>query len=244
MLVHKRLYAIDGIRLGLYHLETWAAARVVTVPDMQPKLPDSDDLYEPSAVMRLSDMSAAAIWGTVAADLAAAASSARHPLHLVTVATVDATGAPHARTVVVRGFDADLREVRFHTDIRSPKVEQVSADDRVALHWYDSSRRLQLRIPARGTLHHGDAIARAAWDASPPMSRACYTTRDAPGARIEAFPCAPLPPAATDDGGFASFAVVCCRFDAVELLALHASGHERVRLRFSDAEPRLEILSP
>jgi pyridoxamine 5'-phosphate oxidase len=211
---------------------------------MKPPPPAFPDRDEPSAVMRLSDMSAAAIWSTVAADLDRAAASARHPLHLVTVATVDATGAPHARTVVVRGFDAHLREVRFHTDVRSPKVEQIGIDGRVALHWYDPLRRLQLRIAARAALHHGDAVARAAWDASPAMSRACYTTADAPGTHLDACPPAPAAPAATDDGGLASFAVVRCRFDAVEVLALHASGHERIRLRFTDAEPRLEILAP
>lgn len=194
--------------------------------------------------MRLAAASAAAIWQSLAEDLAAAASSSRHPFHLVTVATVDATGAPQARTVVLRGFDANHREARFHTDIRSPKAEQIGADGRVALHWYDPTRRLQVRIAARATIHHGDAIATGAWDASQPMSRACYTSAAPPGARLEAFPAAPPPAAADNDRGLASFAVICCRFDAVELLALHASGHERVRLQLTGTEPACEILAP
>lgn len=188
--------------------------------------------------------SAATIWQTVAAELAAAAASARHPLHLLTVATVDATGAPHARTVVLRGFDATDREVRFHTDIRSPKADHIGVDVRVALHWYYPARRLQIRIPATATIHHGDAIAQAAWRASQPMSRACYTTGESPGSILETAPPAPPPPATDDDRGLSAFAVICCRFESVELLSLHASGHERIRLRLTGTEPIREILAP
>ncbi len=207
-------------------------------------LPESAGLPDTPAAMHLAGGSAAAIWQTVAADLAAAAASARHPFHLLTVATVDAAGAPQARTVVLRGFDGPGREARFHTDIRSPKVDQIGTDGRVALHWYDPARRLQIRIAAQATIHHRDAIARAAWGATQPMSRACYTTPAAPGASLPAFLPAPPAPAADDERGFDAFAVVCCHFDAVELLALHASGHERIRLRLTDAEPRLEIVAP
>jgi general stress protein 26 len=206
--------------------------------------PESEGLHDSPLGIRLAAESAAGIWHAIAADLAAAAASARHPLHLLTVATVDTAGGPHARTVVLRGFDADCREVWFHTDSRSPKAEQIGADARVALHWYDATRRLQIRIPAHAVIHHGDAIAAAAWHASRPMSRACYTTSEPPGQALEAFLPAPSPPAADDDRGLASFAVVCCRFDTIELLVLHASGHERVRLRLTGIEPIREILAP
>jgi pyridoxamine 5'-phosphate oxidase len=214
------------------------------IPGMMAAPPESEGLHDLPLGIRLAAESAAGIWQAMAADLAAAVASARHPLHLLTVATVDAAGGPHARTVVLRGFDAACREVRFHTDIRSPKVEQIGADRRVALHWYDATRRLQIRIAAWATAHHGDAIAAAAWHASQPMSRACYTTSEPPGTSLEAFLPAPPPPAADDDRGLASFAVVCCRFDTIELLVLHASGHERIRLRLTGTEPVREILAP
>lgn len=211
---------------------------------MTAPLPESAGLPETPSSMRLAGESAATIWQTVGADLAAAAASARHPFHLVTVATVDAAGAPHARTVVLRGFDGTRREARFHTDIRSPKVEQIGVDGRVSLHWYDPARRLQIRIAAQAAIHHRDAIAQAAWDAAQPMSRACYTAPAAPGATLTAFLPAPPPPAADDERGFDAFAVICCHFDTVELLSLHACGHERVRLRLTDVETRLEIVAP
>ena len=214
------------------------------IPGMTAPLPESAGLADSPTGLSLAVESAAAIWQTVAEELAAAAASARHPLHVLTVATVDATGAPHARTVVLRGFDATDREVRFHTDIRSPKAEQIGVDGRVALHWYDPARRLQIRIPALATIHHGDPTAEAAWKASRPMSRACYTAGESPGTLLETVPPAPPPPAADDNRGLAAFAVISCRFESVELLSLHASGHERIRLRLTGAEPTREILAP
>jgi pyridoxamine 5'-phosphate oxidase len=214
------------------------------IPGMSVPLPESAGLPESPAAMHLAGQSATAIWQAVAVDLAAAAASARHPFHLVTVATIDAAGAPQARTVVLRGFDDPRREARFHTDIRSPKVDQIGTDGRVALHWYDPARRLQIRMAAQAVIHHGDAVAQVAWDATQPMSRACYSTTAAPGAPVVAFLPAPPPPAANDERGFDAFAVVCCHFDAVELLALHASGHERIRLHLAGPEPVLEIVAP
>ncbi|MFM8413399.1 MAG: pyridoxamine 5'-phosphate oxidase family protein [Planctomycetota bacterium] len=197
-----------------------------------------------AAVWRLAGLSAAEIWSRLAAELARAASSARHPLHLVTVATLGADGGPRARTVVLRGFDAERRVVCFHTDSRSPKAAEITRDGRVALHWYDAEARLQIRIPAEAVVHHGDAVASAAWQAALSMSRACYASPTPPGTRLAAFPAAAPAPTAADDRGLAHFAVVRCRFAAVELLALHASGHERMLLEIAGAVPTGTILAP
>jgi len=192
----------------------------------------------------LSAMDAAAAWRRVAEALAAAAMSSRHPLHLLTVATVDAAGAAEARTVVLRGFDAATREIRFHTDLRSGKAAAIRRDARVGLHWYAPEMKLQIRIPATVSLHHADDVARHGWQHSRPMSRACYTTPHAPGEPLALFPPAPSAPADGDDAGLANFCVVRCRFDSVELLALHAAGHERVRINVASNPVTWKILAP
>lgn len=197
----------------------------------------------PAPTIDLATLTPADAWTWLAGELHAATRSARHCLHLVTLATVDADGAPTARTVVLRHIDADRRELRFHTDIRSPKVAAIRHRPHVTLHWYDPVARLQLRIAARASLHHDDDLARAAWDASATMSRACYTAAP-PGSAVDAFPPAAVPPAAGDDSGLANFAVVACRFDAVEVLVLHASGHQRVRLDLAHSPVTWCVLAP
>ena len=193
---------------------------------------------------RLAGLSAAEIWSRLAAELARAASSARHPLHLVTVVTRGTDGGPQARTVVLRGFDAERRVIWFHTDSRSPKAAEIARDGRISLHWYDAEARLQIRMPAEAAVHHGDPVASAAWQATLPMSRACYASPTPPGTRLAAFPAAAPAPAAADDRGRAHFAVVRCRFATIELLALHASGHERMLLEVAGAVPIGTILAP
>jgi len=192
----------------------------------------------------LSAMSPPAAWAWLADELVAAIASARHGLHLPTLATIGADGAAEARTVVLRHVDAARREIRFHTDIRSPKVAAIRRDPRVALHWYDPARRVQVRIPAVATIHHGDAVAAAAWAASAAMSRACYAADHGPGTPREAFPAAPVAPAGDDDSGLRQFAVVACRFDVVELLCLHAAGHQRVRLHVAQTPVTWDLLAP
>jgi len=192
----------------------------------------------------LAAMDAAAAWSWLAGELTAAAGSARHGLHLLTLASVDDDGTPAARTVVLRRFDAESREIRFHTDVRSPKVAAIRRRPSVALHWYDAGLRVQVRIAAIATVHQGDPIAADAWAAAQGMSRACYTAPHAPGTPLDSFPVAPAVPADDDEAGLGTFAVVACRFDAVELLCLHAGGHQRVRLHVAATPVTWDVLAP
>lgn len=192
----------------------------------------------------LATQDAAATWLWLAAELEAAAGSARHGFHLLTVATIGGDGHPDTRTVVLRHVDRIGREIRFHADVRSPKVRALRGDPRATLHWYDAARRVQVRIAARAAVHHADEVAAAAWAGSQAMSRACYTSAVAPGDHLEAFPIGPAAPAVGDDSGLAHFAVVACRFTAVELLSLHAAGHQRARLHLDRDPVAMTILAP
>lgn len=44
------------------------------------------------------------------------------------------------------------------------------------------------------------------------------------------FPAAPPIPDSDDRSGYAHFVVVACRFEELDVLTLHASGHQRVLL--------------
>lgn len=204
----------------------------------------AEDNRDPLLDWNLAASSATDTWALVSAELVAAAASARHPLHLPTLTTVGPDGSPQARTVVLRFFDPAHRELWFHTDLRSGKVTDILREPRVSLHWYDPSARVQIRVPATAVVHHGDARARGAWEGSAAMSRACYATCDAPGTPLEAFPAAPPHPAHDDHAGFEVFAAVCCQFQAVDLLALHAAGHQRVLLNLAAAPVSWQILAP
>lgn len=192
----------------------------------------------------LQQHTATSLWQQCGRQFAAAVVSARHPFHLLTVATVADGETPDQRTVVLRNFDPTACELAFHTDIRSAKAGQLAACRQVSLHWYDPTARVQLRIPATATLHHGDPRAAAAWAGSRATSRACYTAINPPGAAVDAFPAAPSIPLDDDDRGLVHFAVVVCRFTTVEVLSLHATGHQRVQLHLTSDPISWQLLAP
>ncbi|ERJ18760.1 Pyridoxine-pyridoxamine 5'-phosphate oxidase protein [Salinisphaera shabanensis E1L3A] len=77
----------------------------------------------------------------------------------MTLATVDASGRPSARIVLLKGFDAD--GFRFYTNYLSRKGEALAAHPQAALvFWWESLER-QIRI--EGRVHKLDASASDAY---------------------------------------------------------------------------------
>ena len=163
--------------------------------------------------------------------LADAVPNRRSAFHTPTIASLDDTGAPSLRTVVLRGFDADARSLRFHTDRRSDKARGIARDPRVMMHFYDAALHIQLRVAGRAVLHLEDAVADAAWEGSRSSSRMCYAAPDASGAIV------PGPPAAPKDSeiGRPHFAAVVIGFYKLEWLWLAAAGHQRARFIWDEA---------
>ncbi len=170
--------------------------------------------------------------------------SAKHPFHVATVSTVTANGIPRSRSVVLRHFCSKAHEIAFHTDLRSPKLKDLQNCRTLCLHWYDPSSRVQIRLIASATVHHQDPRAEHAWNASRTTSRACYETPNSPGTLMNHFPPAPAIPETNDRGGYAHFVVVSCHFEELDVLALHASGHQRVLLSLNHDPVSWSIIAP
>ena len=153
----------------------------------------------------------------------------RSPFHHPVVATLGLDGRPRLRTVILRGFDFAKRELRFHTDRRAQKVQEITADPRVSMMGYDAGAKIQLRIEGRAVLHTDDAVADAAWEAAKLFSRQCYGVAPAPGTPLSAGADFVLPET-TEEGtapGRAHFTAVVVRMDSLEWLYLAAQGHRR-----------------
>jgi hypothetical protein len=163
--------------------------------------------------------------------LANAVPDRRSPLHTPTLASLDEAGAPSLRTVVLRGFDADARSLRFHTDRRSDKARGIAVDGRVMMHFYDAALHIQIRVAGKAVLHLDDAVADAAWAASQRSSRMCYAAPDASGAIVASPPSAPK----DSDIGRPHFAAVVIGFHRLEWLWLAATGHQRARFIWDEA---------
>ena len=153
----------------------------------------------------------------------------RHsPCHTPSLGTLDAEGLPTVRTVVLRAVEQEARLLRFHTDLRSHKVAEITVQSRVALHAYHAGRKIQLRLTGQARVHHGDEAARDAWQASRSFSRLCYGVEPGPGAAIEA----PWDWCQGEDGSveaesFQNFGAVLVKVESLEWLYLAARGHRR-----------------
>lgn len=94
--------------------------------------------------------------------------------------------------MVLRSFDPLDWRIRFHTDVRSPKVSVVESDPRVTILAYDRDAKLQLRLAGRGRIVREGHVVDEAWAASTNFARRCYLGAG-PG-EISSMPTSGLPP--------------------------------------------------
>ena len=88
------------------------------------------------------------------------------------------------RTVVLREFDSENRILRFHTDNRSGKIEELKENSISSVHGYDPDLKVQIRLKGRTTLHIDNEISKKAWAESKEMSKMCYSVKDSPGNKV------------------------------------------------------------
>ncbi|PMB46949.1 pyridoxamine 5'-phosphate oxidase [Fischerella thermalis CCMEE 5330] len=84
------------------------------------------------------------------------------------LATVRSNGRPANRTVVFRGFLEDTNKLKFITDDRSEKVDQIQQQPWAEVCWYFPSTREQFRISGCLTL--------VGWDNFDPVLQQSRTT--------------------------------------------------------------------
>lgn len=165
-------------------------------------------------------------------ELEIGAAKAKHGFHQPVLATTDANGAPHARTVVLRKADRVAALVACHTDARSPKLDQLRANPTAAWCFYDKTKRIQVRATGEITIHTDDAVADEHWQRSPTRSRRCYLAPAVPGSETD-HPSPNLPEHVQDreptpeesELGRANFAVLRCTLRELDYLELHHDGH-------------------
>jgi pyridoxine/pyridoxamine 5'-phosphate oxidase len=151
------------------------------------------------------------------------------------------------RTVVLRSCLARERMISCHTDRRSAKFRDLAADPRVALLFYDTQTREQLRCEATAHCHQDDEVAADAWATLAAASRAPYAQRLAPGSGLQH---------AIDNGNTAhqeplcdelaqqQFVVIRCTVHRMDWLQLNPGGHERALMLWHGSAWHSERTAP
>jgi pyridoxamine 5'-phosphate oxidase len=171
--------------------------------------------------------------------LAAATRESSQPFKVMQAATIGLDGAPNVRTVLLRRASEAESLVTFHTDLRSPKVEELSREPRIALVGADRASNLQIRLFGEARVLRDGQARLDAWQATPDHSLIVYRTWLAPGTPMsepaDAFGEQHAVPG--PDVGFEHFCVVEVRLSRIDWLDLSRPDcHERARfLRQGDA---------
>ena len=177
-------------------------------------------------------------------NIVEAGSTDRHsPAHMPAVGTVDETGAPQLRIMILRDASRVARTLRFHTDLRSIKAAQVRNNGATSVLFYDMSAKLQIRMTGQTQLLPIGDVADTAWSRSTPFARRCYMAEAAPGLPI-AGPSSGLPEwiqgKKPDEAQLAdyrqNFSTMLVEIQSVEWLYLANSGHRRARWQWQDAQ--------
>jgi pyridoxamine 5'-phosphate oxidase len=155
------------------------------------------------------------------------------PFHTPCVATLN-NKSLSIRTVVLRKAFPLLKELRFHTDIRSNKWIELQNNDSISALFYDASTRVQIRVKGRAILHFNDTITAEAWGKTTLSSRRCYLTEASPSS-FSTTPTSGLSEEieqekftlAESEMGAKNFGIVSIQVKSMEWLWLNHAGHRR-----------------
>ena len=149
------------------------------------------------------------------------------------------------RTVVLREFNKEKRFLRFHTDLRSKKINSINENLVAYVHGYDPEIKVQLRIKGKVKLHKKDEKTLKAWEGSREMSKLCYSVKGAPGQIITDPNEYDLIKSEIDvEKGYENFGVIIFEYDEIEFLFLKNIGHRRSKFSWKDHKVVMEWLIP
>ncbi|MBX4908933.1 MULTISPECIES: pyridoxamine 5'-phosphate oxidase family protein [Rhizobium] len=179
--------------------------------------------------MDLIDIDASA-W----AELETAAAGPQSGFRYVNLCSVGAEGRPQARMVVLRAADRARRSLEFHTDTRSPKWLELSANPDVTVLGFCPQARLQLRL--QGTVErHGPGSERAdaAWENLPNRTRMTYIGGP-PGDERAFETVAELPEPRGEVEGKARFGVLSFRARMLDWFQLRQQDNRRALFSYDE----------
>lgn len=149
---------------------------------------------------------------------------AKHKFRFFSVATISKSEKtiPQSRMVVLRSFSDDWT-FEFYTDHRSSKVEDIRNNPIISALFWDSSKRVQVRIEADAVIHNRDEVSAHRWKDVQGDAQKAYTSVPAPGTPVNAPEDAHKWPESYRSD---FFSVITC--SAVKITALQISGMEHL----------------
>ena len=175
-------------------------------------------------------------------QLELAVKEAKHNYHLFALSTIDAN-SPDVRTVVLRNVNKNTYSISFHTDIRSPKFQQISQNPRVSVLFYDVQARTQIRMVGTASICGDENILRSLWGKLSKESKECYMGEVAPSDPLNGKTIINKIKEKSVDEGYNNFSRVTIRISKMEILLLHHLGHRRIEFKLDGKTPAHQWLA-
>lgn len=181
-------------------------------------------MTDPSLPQSLDDL---APW--IKRALSRGAADPRSPFRWPTLATVDDTGQPQQRTLVLREARPDESRLIFYTDRRTPKVVEAHGNSHAALHIYDPKKRVQLRLSGVAEIVLEGPAWDKAWTRTKEGRVLDYAAETIPGTPIaDPMDVGTQPTLASEN-----FALLIFYYQLADFLSLGRDQHLRARVNFS-----------
>lgn len=167
----------------------------------------------------------------------------RYSSHHPVVGTIGKDGLPRQRVMILRKLDWERRLIRFHTDWRTEKVEELASNGAASVLIYEPESKVQLRLSGKAAVQTTGSAVDAAWNEATLFARRCYLAETAPGT-LSDNPQSGLPlwvegRAPSDEEvapARANFAILLFEFNQIEWLYLANKGHRRARWNWNSAD--------
>ena len=138
-----------------------------------------------------------------------------------------------SRVMVLREFNFDNKILRFHTDNRAAKIDDIMKNASSTVIGYDPDLKIQIKMQGQTKVHFDDEVAKMAWNESTPRSKKCYSVKGGSTKEIEDPQDYDIQDFIVEDG-YKNFAVLIFKFQSLEFLYLKSSGHRRAIHKWDD----------
>jgi len=164
------------------------------------------------------------------------------PVRTPVLISVSTDGLAQGRTVVLRGFNRQQRQLTIYTDARSAKVAQLRAQPTCTLVAYQPNPMMQLRLSTNAIVNHNNEITHEAWAVMPGPNRCNYLTDPDPGSiSVQATDGRPVinaesvPTNDENEIAYSHFSVIVFTIKELEWLYLPRCGHRRAQFTWDEA---------
>ena len=197
------------------------------------------------------DKNPKAIFNNIKELLIIGAKDRKHSFHTPVFSNISYDNLNSSRIVVLRRFNEDSLTLNFHTDYRSPKINNLKKNNMSNFVFYDPKIKIQLRIKTISEIHYNDDVAKKAWLETRLFSRKCYLTKKSPSSLTnKAEDSIPEhlkgvdPTKDESEIGYINFSVIKNIIQEIDWLYLASSGHRRLKITFKNNKSIFEWVIP